>query len=98
MGNQFNFPNYPNEQNILFGVPLVDNESLVLNFCILYGKFYIYKQRLFGGNIVSLDTFLVSLKSQLEIEEKICTLNNRSDHFDKFLDIFRLLQIRFQIH
>ena len=96
VGDQFHYPDYPNEKEILFGVPLSDDNSIVLNFCIIYGKFYIYKQRLFGGNLLSLDTFLAILRFQLQIEEKIHISNDRPDNFDKFVDVFRAVQQWFQ--
>ena len=68
---QFQFPHWPGAKEILLGIPGRDNKILVLNFCILYGKFYIYKQRLFGENNLSLRSFLASLKYQLQIEELV---------------------------
>ncbi len=44
----------------------------VLNFCILYAKYYIYIQRLFINNTLDLYTCLNQLKQALKIEENIC--------------------------
>ena len=50
-----NFPYYPNVYDILFGVNNMNDGDVVLNFCILHIKYYyIYKQRLFNENTISL--------------------------------------------
>ncbi|MBL0687369.1 MAG: D-glycero-beta-D-manno-heptose 1-phosphate adenylyltransferase [Sulfurospirillum sp.] len=43
---------------------------MVLNYCILYSKYYIYVQRLYNNNYLDLYTCLTRLKQVLEIESK----------------------------
>ena len=49
-----NFPYYPNVYAILFNVSSINDGHEVLNFYILHIKYYIYKQRLFNENTMSL--------------------------------------------
>ena len=53
-----------------------------INYVILLGKMYIYRQKMIEGSIC-LDNFLPHLKSKLEIEETICQKNNNFLNFEK---------------
>ena len=44
------FANFPNQQDIVFGVSYSSSVNEVMNFCILHIKFYIYKQRFVDDN------------------------------------------------
>ncbi len=52
----------------------------VLNFCLLYAKYYIYIQRLFSNNTLDLYACLNQLKQALKTEEKICKTNNKKEN------------------
>ncbi len=52
----------------------------VVNFCILYAKYYIYIQRLFNNNTLCLYACLTQLKQALKIEENIC-IKNKYEEF-----------------
>ncbi len=52
------------------------NVMQVLNFCILYAKYYIYIQSLFNNYTLDLYTCLDQLKQALKTEENICKKNN----------------------
>ncbi len=52
----------------------------VLNFCILNAKYYIHNKRLLDDNIEFLH-FLYVLKFKLNIEHKICKMNNTTQTF-----------------
>ncbi len=57
----------------------------VLNYCILYTKYYIYIQKLFQNN--SLDVYACQMQTNaaLEIELKICKKNKNTMHkFENF--------------
>ncbi len=60
------------EECILFGFPSNSDVMQVLNFCILYAKYYIHIEHLFNNNILDLYTCLNQLKQALKTEENIC--------------------------
>ena len=57
------------EKDILFGLPNESDNQIVLNFCILHMKNYIYKQRLFANNNLILEEFRRILLFKIEIEK-----------------------------
>ena len=59
--------------DIIFGLPGEENIFRIINFCILYGKKYIFDCRI-NDNIVSIDRFKSKLKNRLEVE--ICTIDS----------------------
>ncbi len=61
----------------------------VLNFYILYAKYYNCIQRLFNNNTLDLSTCLKQLKQALK--EKICNKNNRKEKFFKYNFIYENL-------
>ncbi len=63
----------------------------VLNFCILYAKYYIYIQHLFNNNTLDLYACLNQLKQTLTIEENICIKNNNEEKFHKYHFIYEQL-------
>jgi len=81
-----NNPNMP--ELILFGFPGTIDIIHVLNFCILYTKYYIYIQRLYNKNKLDLYTCLVQLKYALKIEHDICLNQNSEKNFEKFNIIY----------
>ncbi len=56
----------------------------VLNFCILYAKYYIYIQHLFNNNTLDLYACLTKLKQALKISENIFITNNTEEKVFKF--------------
>ncbi len=63
----------------------------VLNFCLLYSKYYIYIQSLFHGNKLDLYACLTQLKFALEIECNICKSTNNEICFNKCKFIYDTL-------
>ena len=53
--------------DITFGLPGEEDVFQIINFCILYGKKYIFDCRI-NDNIVSIDRFESKLKNRLEVE------------------------------
>ena len=72
------------EECILFGFPETNEIFMVLNYCILLAKFYIYRSRIFENNKIDLYQYLVILKNRLSIEKYICKKENKSNCFEKF--------------
>ncbi len=73
------------EECVLFGFSDNDNLTQVLNYCMIYTKYYIYIQRLFDNNNMELYANLTLLKYNLNIECQICKNSNRADKFERFL-------------
>ena len=76
------------EECIIFGFPLNTDAMQVLNFCILYTKYYIYIQRLFKNYDMDLHTCLMQLRQALEIEHNICKRTNNEQTFVKYKFIY----------
>ncbi len=62
---------------ILFGFPGQTNNSILINYCILYAKFYIYTQTINNNNYFEFLCYLPVLKNGLLVEENICKANNQ---------------------
>ena len=73
--------------DIIFGITNVYEENIlsVLNFCILYGKNFIKKQKLNDKNI-SIELFLPILANRLEAELCIAMENDNYEQFTKVFD------------
>ncbi len=71
------------QDNILFG--FVDSYSItdVLNYCILYAKYYIYIQRLFNQRKLDVYACLTLLRNAVTIEWQINISNTQLDKFEK---------------
>ena len=78
-----NYPNYPDVYDILFDIKNMDDGHEALNFCILHIKYYIYKQRLFHGNTLSIREICNEIRYKLDIEKKICENDDKQMNFDK---------------
>lgn len=53
------------EIELLFGIRHTDDEDFRLNFIILLGKFFIYREKLFGYGRLDLYKFLMELKPEM---------------------------------
>ncbi len=75
------------EECIIFSFPegniSIREEISVINFCIIYIKYYIYFQRLFNNNLLDVNASKFVIKSVLETEKDICTRNGKTAHFGK---------------
>ncbi len=60
---------------------------MVLNYYILYSKYYIYIQRLYDNYYLDLYTCLTQLNHVFGTEYKICKTENELYMFNKFLFI-----------
>ncbi len=62
----------------------------IINYCILYAKYYIYVEKLKYNNVknnsFNLDflSYLCQLKYNLTMETNICTKRNQTSKFGKF--------------
>jgi exonuclease III len=71
------------EIDIILGHLSIGDKYNVINYCILYAKYYIYKQRLFYNNDINLYEFLMVLKDKLKTEYNICKSNEMMHKFLK---------------
>ena len=69
---------------IIFGIVNENNlnELNVLNFCILFAKYFISKQKK-DNHSIEFYSYQIELKSRLEIESIICTQQNKSEYFNE---------------
>ena len=79
------------EKDIIFGIVVSDDVSIVLNYIILHAKYYIYANRLKNNHKLTISTFKAILKYNLKLEQMI--LSSKSpDKFSKFLPLYECLQ------
>ena len=79
------------DESIIFGFQIMEEEFKVLNYCILYAKFYIYKHKIWGDNEIHLYEYLCELKVAIKIEKFINIKNGTMKHFSKFNHILENL-------
>lgn len=73
-------------KDVIFGFLENTTFNHVLNFCIYYAKWHLYRQKLQGKEIF-LHTYLVEMKHILEIEEYIHKINNSLYKFEMLYGI-----------
>ena len=89
--HRVNFPNYPDVYDILFGIKNMNDGHEVLIFCILHIKYYIYKQRLFHDNTLSIRETCNEIRYKLDIERKICENDDKQMNFVKYVPLYNML-------
>ncbi len=73
--------------------PRRSNDAIVINYCILYAKHYIYLEKLKENNnqsTLNIDFFFLTVQAQIYIKNRksICTHNNQTMKFNKFNFIY----------
>ncbi len=68
------------QENILFGCVSTNSITDVLNYCILYAKYYTYIQRLFNNKKFDVYACLTFFKNILKLEWLISISNNKLDN------------------
>ncbi len=79
------------EKHVIFGLfyDLIHLSSI--NYVILLGKMYIYRQKM-NEKEISFKYFLIELNFKLDVEKAICELNNTITFFNKkWVNIFEAL-------
>ena len=79
--------------DILSGVSSMNGGHEVLNFCILHVKYYIYKQRLFNENTMSLREIRNDIRYKLDIEKKIFANEDKQVDYEKYIPLYNKLSI-----
>jgi hypothetical protein len=77
-------------ENLLFGFLNIDNWYRVLNFVIVYAKWYIYKSKLVNNNVY-LTVFLKDLKLNIKNEINIQKLYYSNKIINEFVELDELL-------
>ncbi len=77
------------QESILLGFPGRSNDAIVINYCILYAKQFIYQENLKENkeqNALNIDFlgYLSQFKYKLKIETNICFRRNQSIKLNKF--------------
>ncbi len=70
------------EKHFIFGLYYDLTHFSAINYIILLGKMYIYRQKM-NENTIYFNYFLNELKVKLDIEKKICETNNTLTQFNK---------------
>ena len=86
------FPTRNSEKDILFGLPNETDNQIILNFCILHMKNYIYKQRLFVNNNLVLEEFKRIILFKIEIEKRILIKQNKFSLYTKYHHLYENLK------
>lgn len=68
----------------LFGVPDSTPNSTVINFVLLFVKFFIYRQKLFHQGNLDLTHLLREFKTRLQVECYLTKIENKKHHFRKW--------------
>ena len=87
-----------NVKHILFGFNHETDAHLVLDYCVMYTKLYIYKHRLHRENELDIRGLQSYLKWKMKIEQQISTNERNPKAFDKFIAIYDNLNQMFQAH
>ena len=86
------FPTRNSETDISFGLPNETDNQIILNFCILHMKNYIYKQRLFVNNNLVLEEFKRIILFKIEIEKRILIKQNKFSLYTKYHHLYENLK------
>lgn len=78
-------------RSFLFGVKVDRPQDTVVNFVLLFVKFYIYRQKLFHQGQLSLIHFQRELRSRLHLEKYITKLEQKPNHFIPWNKIYEAL-------
>lgn len=82
------FPEDIEETDFLFGLQGKGENERRLNLILLYGRFYIYKQKVFNNGELDTYKFLIELKNLLLIEKLACIQEGTRKRKFAFWEIF----------
>lgn len=74
-----------------FGIPENTPQAKVINFLLLFAKFFVYRQKLFHQGDLNFIHFLQDLRKRLQVEKYINTIENKQGHFRKWARIYAAL-------
>lgn len=83
------FPQDLTEEEFLLGISGRPGDFSLINYIILFAKFYVYKGTVFGLGEPDLMQFLLELKSRLAVERKCCYVEaSYSKRFKKWENFY----------
>lgn len=86
------FPEDLCEEEFLLGTMVPSPSHYLLNYIIMWAKFYVYKTKVFGDSKLDMFQFLLELKSRLALERLACladgSYNKRFKRWQSFFDSF----------
>lgn len=75
----------------LFGVPNTVPQAKIINFVLLFTKFFVYRQKLFHQGSLCLLHFLKELRLRLQVEKYLNTIEDKRHLFGKWQRIYTAL-------
>lgn len=75
----------------LFGISEQTPQAKMINFILIFVKFYIYRQKLFHQGDLSLIHLLHELKIRLQVEKYITTIENKQHQFQRWNRVYAAL-------
>ncbi len=82
---------YPHtHESFLLGFPRNSHDAIDINYCILYAKHFIYREKLNNQNMLTIDflSYLSHLKYILKIEKNLCIVKNQIAKFETFNNMY----------
>ncbi len=63
-----------------------NDDTIAINYCILYAKLFIYREKLNNQNMLTIDflLYMSHLKYILKIEKNVCIAKKQIAKFEKF--------------
>ncbi len=77
---------------IIFGFPGNTNNIIIMNYCIIYAKHFIYQKKINNDNNIDFLSYLSLLKRHSIIEREICIAQRQEHKFIKFNPVLENLQ------
>lgn len=71
-------------KEFLMGVSAEHRQASVINLVLLWARYFIHRQKLFGGGNLNLQSWVRELRLKLLMEKRICALEGRSDKFRRW--------------
>lgn len=71
-------------KEFLLGVPKDFPHASVVNYALLWVKFFIHRQKLFGGGVLNLDHWIGELRLKLLTERRICEEEGKPSKFKRW--------------
>lgn len=75
-------------KDFLFGIPNTERNAKVINFILIFTKFFIYRQKLFHQGALELIQFLRELRKRLQVEKCLFTVEGKLQQFGKWSRIY----------
>ncbi len=78
-------------ESIMFGFPSDKNNTIIIDFCIIHARYFIYQNKIKNDNKIEFLPCLSLLKKWLLIEKLICIAHNQEHKFTKFNPVLEIV-------